>query len=49
MAPELGPDRGKITDAHPEWVHHVEVDHPHPPDVYIWQDYEAALSSPPST
>lgn len=38
----------KITDAHPEWVHRVEVDHPHPPDVNTWQDYEAALSSPPS-
>lgn len=38
----------KILDAHPEWVHRIEVDRPYPPDVNTWEDYEAALSPPPS-
>ena len=39
----------KILDAHPEWVHHADVDRLHPPDVNTWRDYEAALSFPPSS
>lgn len=39
----------KILDAHPEWVRHIEVDRPFPPDVDTMQDYESLLreSTPP--
>jgi molybdenum cofactor cytidylyltransferase len=34
-------DKGvwKLCDAHPEWVHEVEVDRPYPGDVNTWADY----------
>jgi molybdenum cofactor cytidylyltransferase len=34
-------DKGvwKLCDAHPEWVHEVEVDQPYPSDVNTWADY----------
>jgi molybdenum cofactor cytidylyltransferase len=34
-------DKGvwKLCDAHPEWMHEVEVDRPYPGDVNTWEDY----------
>jgi molybdenum cofactor cytidylyltransferase len=40
-------DKGvwKLCDAHPEWVHEVEVDQPYPGDVNTWADYTRLTSA----
>jgi molybdenum cofactor cytidylyltransferase len=43
-------DKGvwKLCDAHPEWVHEVEIDHPYPGDVNTWEDYTKLTSASPA-
>jgi molybdenum cofactor cytidylyltransferase len=43
-------DKGvwKLCDAHPEWVHEVEVDQPYPGDVNTWEDYTRLTSASPA-
>ena len=43
-------DKGvwKLCDAHPEWVHEVEVDQPYPGDVNTWDDYTSLTSASPA-
>ena len=43
-------DKGvwKLCDAHPEWVHEVEVDRPYPGDVNTWEDYIKLTSAAPA-
>jgi len=37
----------KLCDAHPEWVHEVEIDYPYPGDVNTWEDYIKLTSVSP--
>jgi molybdenum cofactor cytidylyltransferase len=43
-------DKGvwKLCDAHPEWLHEVEVDRPYPGDVNTWEDYTKLTSISPA-
>jgi molybdenum cofactor cytidylyltransferase len=43
-------DKGvwKLCDAHPEWVHEVEIDRPYPGDVNTWEDYTKLTSASPA-
>jgi len=43
-------DKGvwKLCDAHPEWVHEVEVDQRYPGDVNTWEDYTKLTSVSPA-
>jgi molybdenum cofactor cytidylyltransferase len=43
-------DKGvwKLCDAHPKWVHEVEVDRPYPGDVNTWEDYSKLISVSPA-
>jgi molybdenum cofactor cytidylyltransferase len=42
-------DKGvwKLCDAHPKWVHEVEVERPYPGDVNTWEDYTKLTSASP--
>jgi hypothetical protein len=38
----------KLCDAHPEWMHEVEVDRPYPGYVNTWKDYTKLTSASPA-
>jgi CTP:molybdopterin cytidylyltransferase MocA len=43
-------DKGiwKLYEAHPEWMHEVEVDQPYLGDVNTWEDYTRLTSVSPA-